>query len=275
MRTRTTASWIVTTTALCALLLGGPAVPLATAEAGVEVSVQTIYLTHAIGGIRRIKIEGELGGPGRVVLDPNHCGLNLFGDTTICSEQPVEPYTVELRQLTVRDPSGEGRRVYRLVGNLPPQGYRYYLTVPKSGVGNYRLAVVSPGGAVRVLSLEELHRAGSEKGGGSGPMPVAPKGAELCEAVYTAVQRAGLITIRAHGQHGTPGHRVRFERLRGDVYPPEFRLVHLAPAGRPAAKPTPFEVDLSFPAATRVAYVHVTDAKGRQRIPVQQASGSR
>jgi hypothetical protein len=162
--------------------------------------------------------------------------------------------------------------VFRLVGRLEPEGTRYYLTVPRGAVGNYRLAVVSAEGKVRVISLEELHgaRAPAVGGGTTVPPPMEPA-ARLSTAAYTAVRRDNQVTLRALGEHPTAGYRVAFERVPGNAEPPEFRLVEQPPVGNPKRERTTFDVQVTFESSRPPRYVRVTDVKGRHRVPVQLA----
>jgi hypothetical protein len=238
------------------------------AGAGEEIAVGTIYLTNPVGDIHKITIRGQLGGTGTILLDNNRCGLNLFGDTTICTRNPVSPIDVRITASRAKDPSDGGRRVYRVAG-------RYYLTVPATGLGNYRLAVVNEEGGVRVLSLEEQIGHGEVTHAPPPPEPEpdakARAGARLGAAQYTAIQKGSEITLRARGEHPDAGYVVYFERPDPSANPPTFRLLHEAPDTRQNSGPTAFERRTRFEAASRVAFVIVQDRNGSHRVPVQRA----
>ncbi len=93
---------------------------------------------------------------------------------------------------------------------------------------------------------------------------------ELCNAWYLAQQVAGSVVIIAFGRHSTSGYEVHFRDTPIAVFPPEHRLVHIAPDGPTAQVETDFVVHTSFPASEPVKSVVVHDASGRHEIKVEQ-----
>ena len=87
----------------------------------------------------------------------------------------------------------------------------------------------------------------------------------------TASQIPGRVVIKASGSKPTPGHEVRFEESPLAVFPPEYLLVIIPPAGNVTQVITPFEVDTFFAATEPVATVTVTDATGRKAVIVDPA----
>jgi hypothetical protein len=102
----------------------------------------------------------------------------------------------------------------------------------------------------------------------SSPVP------ELCAAEYTATRVPGLdgpakIFITAQGVHPTSGYSVMFHTSPLDVYPPEFSLWHIKPAGRSLDVLTPFTALTAFDESKQVQNVVVVDAAGRTEVPVK------
>ena len=230
----------------------------AQAAGGPQVKLQTVYLSDPVGRAHRIIIEGELGGPGKLTLEGNTCTTSQFGDTQICTRVFFPPQDVKLVQLRLADPTGAGRRIYRLDGMLEPAGYRYYVIVPRRRSGAHRLVVDLEADERRVISLEALPQ-NDEQG--------KP---ELCKsAKYRARQEDGKVTIYATGEHPTTAWKTRFEQLPIKIYPPQYRLVCVRPSGIVGTVITPFKASTSFDAKTGVKQVVVHDAKGQHKIPVE------
>jgi hypothetical protein len=58
---------------------------------------------------------------GTLILDPNGCGLDPFGDREICTLIAVPGIQVTLQRSTSTDPKGLGRRLFEIHGQgLPP-----------------------------------------------------------------------------------------------------------------------------------------------------------
>jgi hypothetical protein len=95
------------------------------------------------------------------------------------------------------------------------------------------------------------------------PRLVAP-----CRASYAALQLPSAVVVRALGVHQTPGHRVFFEEVSVDMFPPELALWHVQSAYAPELI-TPFTVEHTIWARQRVDSVTVHDAAGAHRVPVE------
>jgi hypothetical protein len=96
-------------------------------------------------------IKGEEGS-GRLVLDPNSCFLNSFGDTKVCSK--VFPPTIEVkfRRLQDQDPEGLGRMLFSVTDdNLPKT---FCLVVPTNEKASYRFVLGPEDRAQDVVTLE-------------------------------------------------------------------------------------------------------------------------
>lgn len=121
-----------------------------------KVALQSVYLTEPIDTARQVSIEGELGGKAQVILDRNLCTLNQFGDTQSCTRMFIAPVEVKLTQLRLADPSGKARRIFRLEGQLEPDGSQYFLILPQQGKDHARLVVNFGENTARVITLEPI-----------------------------------------------------------------------------------------------------------------------
>lgn len=205
----------------------------------IAVKLKSAYLSEPIGRIRVVTIAGTLGEKGRVVLDRNNCSLNEFGDPETCTLIGFNPIEVQFKRLDVKDATGKNRSVYRIVGDLKPDGAKYTLIVPEERHGVYRLVVDVDGEKRRVVTLE--------------PMPVRREEGEddpadarretvrtILDAKLSVPRNApGRIEIEATGEVPTAGWRNA--KLERTVYkrPPkdgvqDYTLTAVRPNG-PAA----------------------------------------
>ncbi len=221
------------------------------------VSFATVYLAETIGNAHRILISGELGGEGKVTLEGNTCTITQFGDSGICTKRLFPPIDVEIVQLRLVDPSGQGRRLFQIKGELP-EGYKYYLVVPRRKSSAHRLVVDEGKDRRRVVTLEASSAQERPK-----PKPELAK-----DGKYKAEQANGVVTIFAEGKTPTPGYKVRLEQLPIRIFPPQYRLVWVPPAGPVPQVLTPFSAKTSFKAEMPVAQVIVHDERGRHKVPV-------
>jgi len=97
-----------------------------------------------------------------------------------------------------------------------------------------------------------------------------PANVELCVATYRAEQIPGAVVIHAQGIHRTSGYQVFFDQAPITVFPPEFSLWHVKPAGIVLEVITPFAAHTTFRATQKVEKVIVHDAAGRHEVPVEQ-----
>lgn len=96
---------------------------------------------------------------------------------------------------------------------------------------------------------------------------------ELREAdIYSAFQIAGSVVIIASGKHKVPEHAVQFQDTPIAVFPPEYKLVHIASSDPTTQVENPFVAYISFPATDAVDRVVVHDANGRREIKVEQTN---
>ena len=111
------------------------------------------------------------------------------------------------------------------------------------------------------------------------PPPAPPKrilgldeGWELApKATYTASQTPSEVVIKATGEHPAAGYETKLVMSPLRIWPPQWMLAVKKPDGPAAQVITPFEVTASFKAGEPVRAVRVTDAAGRQDVPVDQA----
>jgi hypothetical protein len=217
----------------------------------------SVHLQDHIGRAHRITVRGELGGDGEVVLDGNTCTVTQFGDLGVCTEIFFRPIPVKLIQLRIADPTGAGRRLFQLSGELEPAGAKYFLVVPRRRSEAHRLVVDLGDERRRVVTLEPVAK----------PIPKP----ELCKNVeYEAEQSGGKVTLTANGEHPTAGWKVTFEELPIRIFPPQFRLVCYPTDEIVAQVITPFEASTSFDSDDPVKQVIVHDQNGQHKVTVQQ-----
>jgi len=109
---------------------GNPIDPTTTLTA---TTLESLYLNPGakLGGDReyhnvRLALDGRLGCDtemdGRLVLDPNICSLNDFGDRTGCTKIAFKVIDVRVVRMRLGDPSGLGRSFFSVTGDDLPQG---------------------------------------------------------------------------------------------------------------------------------------------------------
>lgn len=245
----------------CVLATSAPVANGEEAKGPVLICAQTVYLHDPIDGYHRLTIIGELGGKGALVLDPNRCGTNEHGDTAGCTEIAEKVVSVAIKDTLKPDPAHQGRKLYALEGT--GLANPLFLVIWPNASQPARLVHNDRGpNAPRPITLELLPCI--TKGDRASPV-------ELCAAQYWAVQAPKEVLIFAAGVHPTPGYRTFFQQSPIDVYPPEYRLMHLKPTGPVVIQlVTPFTQNTSFPAAGTVKRVIVHDAKGKHEVPVVQ-----
>lgn len=107
-----------------------------------KVSVSTAYMleplqVEGLNKAHRVGITGTLGGGGNLVLDPNACSLNEFGDPTICTQMAIMPLVFRFQRVDVEDPLKLGRTLYELRG--VPSTDKLFLVVPRRPSEEFRL----------------------------------------------------------------------------------------------------------------------------------------
>lgn len=244
-----------------AVLLSIASASARSAETSTRVAEQTVYLHQAIDGFHRIAIFGNLGGSELLVLDPNTCSVNEFGDTQICTRIALVERRIRLIDTGRPDPANLGRTQYLLEGSGLPNPL--FLVVwpdpsrPKRLVHNNR----GPD-APRPVTLEPLvwSRDGAVK----------TASVTECRGRYRAFQTAGEVFVIASGSHPTGGYTTYLEELPITVFPPEFRLICIPPAGPATQVVTPFLAIARFPAGEPVEKVVAHDSAGAHEVTVDQ-----
>ena len=99
--------------------------------------------------------KGEVG-QGELILDPNTCTLDSFGDGDLCTDMAPTTIPVTLHRLRLEDPWGIGRTLYELEG-LPPDTPVRLVVPPLGPIGGYRLVCLAEsGGLDKVVLLERV-----------------------------------------------------------------------------------------------------------------------
>jgi hypothetical protein len=128
MNVRTSALAVVLLLATTACPGQGPG-PIAPA---VDVELESLYLDDSVAVATntpparsislRLTGRSDAEMTGTLVLDPNTCSLNAFGDPQICTLIAVRGIEVVVRRLAITDPSNLMRRYYEVTGEGLPQG---------------------------------------------------------------------------------------------------------------------------------------------------------
>lgn len=222
-----------------------------------RIALRTAYLAEPVGDAHQILIAGELGGEAKLTLDGNTCTITQFGDTGVCTKIAFPPIDVRLVQLRLADPTGAGRRLFKVEGEFDDD-IRYTLVVPRRRSQPHRLVVDMGNDRRRTITLEAVQRP-------AGGRPELGKNAK-----YRAVQADGVVTVYATSETPTSGYKVRLEQLPIEIFPPQYRLVWVTPSGIVQQVVTPIEVQRTFKSEADVKEVIVHDERGRHKIPVKQ-----
>lgn len=157
----------ITLAALAATLAFGAA-PVQTKKVdrrdAAPVQATTIHVTSgyqltaiSIGGVQAhsIRIEGDLASGGQLFPNPNACGLNEFGDSTICTQAWLPPQRFSFEAVGIKDPAEQGRRLYELQGLGSTN--KVFLVIPRNQSGTYRLIQKNPTGQhITLLTLTRV-----------------------------------------------------------------------------------------------------------------------
>jgi hypothetical protein len=104
----------------------------------------------------------DAGGSGVLLLDPNACSLNEFGDRSECTLIGFPQRKVTLARLRADDPLKQGRRLYSVTGEKVPA--KTTLVAPGAAGGNYRLLIDSDKGQ-SLVTLTATPKAEKKKDG--------------------------------------------------------------------------------------------------------------
>jgi hypothetical protein len=122
-----------------------------------HISLRSTYLASSVEGYRQFTLVGDLEGEmGRavLVLDPNVCSLNQFGDHEICTRIAPTSRTVSLSRTRTADPLGINRQLWAVTGSSLTG--TLFLVVPDTETGPYRFVHEERAGQRTVIALEPL-----------------------------------------------------------------------------------------------------------------------
>jgi len=96
---------------------------------------------------------------------------------------------------------------------------------------------------------------------------------QLCDHAikYKGFQHEDLVTIVAYGEHHTSGYKVALLQKPIDIFPPQYKLVHIEPSDPVAQVITPFTVSVSFHSKELLKSVTVEDGKGVHKVNVMES----
>jgi hypothetical protein len=86
----------------------------------------------ADGAYRRIGVEGNLGGAGKLSLDPNYITVDAFGEPGMTTLMGFQPHPVTLETVDAADPLGLERRLYQVVSDDSRNANRCFLVLGKT-----------------------------------------------------------------------------------------------------------------------------------------------
>lgn len=221
---------------------------------GQVVLVRTPHLSEPLGKARQLTLYGMLGGDAELVLDPNWCALNGFGDPEICTQIALFFRQVKLRQVKQADPLDSGRRLFEVDG--AGLDGRLYLVVPEEPLcGPYRFVHEVAEGR-RVIGAERLvwdHglTAGPDGPGGIPIIDLLSNNKKKCERIdfNNAQVVPGIVNdtyfLVVSGEK--PYINMRVELVpRIYVRPPEYWEIDLVGCieGEPVATPARYIVEI-------------------------------
>lgn len=131
-----------------------------------KIALKTVYLHDVLEKAHCVMLKGELddrgGGKGKLILDPNTCSLNDFGDRANCTKMAYIVYDVTFHGVKLADPSGMERKLYEISG--AKLANKLFLVVPtkKGKGGRFRLVSKDRSGVNRVVTLEPLRAPGKK-----------------------------------------------------------------------------------------------------------------
>jgi hypothetical protein len=105
---------------------------------GDELELVSMYLNPAAGrphGIS-LRLGPEQGGSrkGMLWFDPNHCGLNAWGDRTGCTKMGSHPLPIETIRMRTLDPAGHGRVLHRIASAAFDREQANLIQYPAAGL---------------------------------------------------------------------------------------------------------------------------------------------
>ena len=232
-----------------------------------RIAAQTVYMYEAIEGFHRITITGELNGNGKLILNPNSCRVNQFGDAADCQEAAETIVSISIQDTNVIDPNDLGRKLYSLIG----AGLRnpLFLVVCPTSDRPIRMVYNDRSDKAPVsITLEPLVY--SDRGTKSLTADARDEAKwELCNGKYSAQQFPGTVLITASGVHEQSGYKTSLVELPLDIFPPQFQLMHVKPKISSTVI-TPFSVTQQFKALDIIQEIIVFDKAGRHVVPVEQ-----
>ncbi len=255
-------------------------------DAAEHVSLTTAYMARTIAGAHTISLRGALGERGTLLLDPNACQVNPFGDRTICTRMAAQPVAVNIRPQAVEDPSGRNRVLYSLsrVDSDKAAWPQFELSYDASANGVIRLIVKENKQTSYVLTMERVASKKPKPPVKPTPPtkptppvkptpPSKPTPAMIAVAksvTYRAEQRGTAVKLIATGNHPAAGWQSQFEDSPAATFPPQYRFVSIPPKGMVAQVISPFEVSRSFRSDKPIASIAVHDAAGPHTVAVVQ-----
>lgn len=105
---------------------------------GDELSLVSMYLDSPVAGAHGISlrlgplVDGHR--KGGLSLDPNHCGLNRWGDRTGCTKMAIRTIEVVATPMRTLDPAGHHRMLYRVASSDLDREQATLIEYPAAGL---------------------------------------------------------------------------------------------------------------------------------------------
>jgi hypothetical protein len=244
-----------------------------------RVQLETVTLEPKLLGATCSRLQlsiGEHDGLGFMELDPNLARLGPFGDRTTTTRMGSARKAVTLERIAEEDPTGAGRRLYRISGDAVPAGVD--LVVPPHRGLAYRLCV-RDGDSRRVVTLEPV-RAPTQAPPRADPRNPAPQEGDQQRptgwvpgrATYGARRVQGSVVVTARGEHPTGGFGQRLHFVRRADGALEVAFLVRPPDGPATQVLTPFELETHFEADSQIRRVSVVDREGRHDLELKDGA---
>ena len=97
------------------------------------------YYAAADGRIRRLGVQGTLGGAGKLTFDPNYITFDSFGEPVMSTTMGYQPHEITLKPAEGADPLRQGRRLYRAISKDARNTNRVAVVLGRTETGPHRI----------------------------------------------------------------------------------------------------------------------------------------
>ena len=129
-------------------------------------AVRSSYLSSPLEGYFQVMISGAIKGSegrGNIMLDPNECEVNEFGDPNGCTKIATSSYPIKFSLMRTQDPLGLDRQLWLITGT--PLNGPCFLVVKKDAAEDMKLVHTTRGGSHVVVPLTRSHQTNTKNTG--------------------------------------------------------------------------------------------------------------